>query len=256
MNFRNNLYFLSNMYPCRVQYRGTEYTCAEGAFQAQKCIKESEKRLFIGINGFDSKKLGRKVSLKSNWEMEKLAIMEEIVRAKFVQNPTLAKKLISLQGNIQEDNSWNDPFWGVCNGIGENHLGKILMKIRDELNSSSSINLYTSYYSNMEWKNRDLFPIGISIGTPIDFQGAKYLKLAPSAELLQHWKKFHDEKVYNNVFGHYLMTLNPNEIISELTQISKVKDIVLLCYKKETFCHRQIMARWLKWAINKEVIEL
>ena len=256
MLFHGSLDFLSNMYNCTVMYNGCTYKCAESAFQAQKCIKESEKRLFVGINGFDAKRLGRKVSLKSNWEIEKLAIMEEIVRAKFLQNPILAKKLISLQGNIQEDNSWNDTFWGVCNGVGENHLGKILMKIRDELNSSSSINLYTSYYSNMELKNRDLFPIGISIGTPINIQGAKYLKLAPSAELLQHWKKFHDEKVYNNVFGHYLMTLNPNEIISELTQMSKGKDIVLLCYEKETFCHRQIVARWLKWAINKEVIEL
>lgn len=132
MNFRNNFYFLSNMYPCKVHYKGTEYSCAESAFQAQKCTKESEKKLFVGINGFDAKKLGRKVSLKSNWEIEKLSIMEEIVRAKFVQNPSLAEKLIQITGIIQEDNSWHDTFWGVCNGIGENKLGIILMKIRDE----------------------------------------------------------------------------------------------------------------------------
>ena len=256
MNFRNNFYFLSNMYPCRVHYRGIEYTCAESAFQAQKCTDESEKLMFNNINGFESKKLGRKVSLRKDWNTVRVSIMEEIVRAKFAQHPELANKLTKVEGHIQVDNSWKDTFWGVCNGVGENHLGKILMKIRDELNSSFSINIYTSYYSNMEWKDRDLFPIGISIGTPIDFQGTKYLKLAPSAELLQHWKKFHDEKTYNNVFGHYLMTLNAREIISDLTHLSKGKDIVLLCYEKETFCHRQIVARWLKWAINKEVIEL
>ena len=58
--------------------------------------------------------------------------MEEIVRAKFIQNPSLAEKLIKVEGPIQEDNSWNDIFWGICNGIGENKLGIILMKIRDE----------------------------------------------------------------------------------------------------------------------------
>lgn len=52
------------------------------------------------------------------------------------------------------------------------------------------------------------------------------------------------------------MTLNASKIISELAQMSKGKDIVLLCYEKDTFCHRQIVSRWLKWAINKEVIEL
>ena len=32
-----------------------------------------------------------------------------------------------------EGNNWNDRFWGVCRGKGENQLGKILMKVRSEL---------------------------------------------------------------------------------------------------------------------------
>jgi predicted NAD-dependent protein-ADP-ribosyltransferase YbiA (DUF1768 family) len=32
-----------------------------------------------------------------------------------------------------EGNWWGDTYWGVCNGVGENHLGKLLMKIRDYL---------------------------------------------------------------------------------------------------------------------------
>ena len=256
MVFRGSFDFMSNMYNCTIMYNGCKYSCVESAFQAQKCADEVEKKLFNHIDGFLAKKYGKKVSLRKDWNKVRVPIMEEIVRAKFSQHPDLANKIAKVEGVIQEDNSWHDTFWGVCNGEGANNLGKILMKIRDELNSSSSVNIYTSYYSNMEWKDRDLFPIGISIGTPIDFQGAKYLKLAPSAELLKHWKKFHDEKTYNNVFGHYLMTLNASEIISELAQMSKGKDIVLLCCEKETFCHRQIVARWLKWAINKDVIEL
>ena len=33
-----------------------------------------------------------------------------------------------------EGNTWGDRVWGVCNGVGENRLGRILMKIRSELN--------------------------------------------------------------------------------------------------------------------------
>lgn len=256
MLFRNKFYFLSNMFNCTVMYNDCTYLCAESAFQAQKCINEEEKKLFIKANGFTAKKWGKKVALRKDWNTVRVSVMEDIVRAKFEQHPDLARQLVKIKGLIQEDNSWGDTFWGIYRGQGENNLGKILMKIRDEFISSSSINIYTSYYSNMEWKNRGLFPIGISIGTPNDFQGDKYIKLAPSAELLQHWKQFHNEKIYNNVFGHYLMNLNASEIISELARMSKGKDIVLLCYEKNTFCHRQIVARWLKWALNKEVIEI
>ena len=48
------------------------------------------------------------------------------------------QKLIDT-GDIElvEVNSWGDTFYGVCNGVGENHLGKLLMKIRKELVTSS-----------------------------------------------------------------------------------------------------------------------
>jgi predicted NAD-dependent protein-ADP-ribosyltransferase YbiA (DUF1768 family) len=32
-----------------------------------------------------------------------------------------------------EENTWGDTFWGICKGQGENHLGRLLMQIRDEL---------------------------------------------------------------------------------------------------------------------------
>ena len=135
MIFRFSFFFLSNMYPCLIEYKGYTYQCAESAFQAQKCTKESEKKLSVGINGFDgkiAKTWGRRVPLREDWNEVRIPIMEEIVRAKFLQNPELIPQLTSIKGYIQEDNSWHDTFWGVCNGIGKNNLGIILMKIRDE----------------------------------------------------------------------------------------------------------------------------
>ena len=58
--------------------------------------------------------------------------MERLVREKFRQHPDLLQRLKALNGLIQEDNTWGDRYWGVCNGTGQNKLGKILMKIRDE----------------------------------------------------------------------------------------------------------------------------
>ena len=132
MIFRFSFFFLSNMYPCLIEYKGCTYQCAEAAFQAQKCTNSVDKDMFTGFDGKIAKTWGRRVPLREDWNEVRIPIMEEIVRAKFLQNPELVPQLTSIKGYIQEDNSWHDTFWGVCNGIGKNNLGIILMKIRDE----------------------------------------------------------------------------------------------------------------------------
>ena len=62
--------------------------------------------------------------------------MEEALRAKF-NIPEFKEKLLATgEMHLEEGNNWNDTFWGVDlkTGKGENHLGKLLMKIRKELN--------------------------------------------------------------------------------------------------------------------------
>lgn len=133
MFFRDNYDFLSNMYTCtiNVPFRGDIFTfsCAESAFQAFKCPERMQE--FTSIDGFTAKKLGRKVKLREDWEQQKVAIMFTIVKAKFEQNPDLMEKLINVNGIIAEENTWNDTYWGICNGTGLNRLGLILMAIRD-----------------------------------------------------------------------------------------------------------------------------
>lgn len=70
-----------------------------------------------------SKKRGRSVSLRKDWEQVKIRIMHEIVQAKFEQNPVLAEKLVET-GNacLEEGNTWGDRIWGTVDGRGANHL--------------------------------------------------------------------------------------------------------------------------------------
>ena len=133
--FREEYLFLSNFAPSPLVYRGITYLNAEAAFQAQKCMSEEEKLAFSGLSADSAKIRGKKVSLRPDWEEVKESLMEEIVREKFLQNPSYAQ-LLKETGtlDLKEGNSWHDTCWGVDSqtGLGENRLGKILMKIRAE----------------------------------------------------------------------------------------------------------------------------
>ena len=97
---------------------------------------EEEKLPFTQARPGKCKGMGRRVKLRPDWEQVKVGLMEEIVRAKFTQNEEL-KRLLLATGDkrLAEGNTWGDTFWGVDlrTGQGENHLGRILMKVRGEL---------------------------------------------------------------------------------------------------------------------------
>jgi predicted NAD-dependent protein-ADP-ribosyltransferase YbiA (DUF1768 family) len=60
--------------------------------------------------------------------------MERCVRYKFTYDAELRQKLLATGDAIlEEGNDWGDRVWGVVDGVGKNRLGKILMKVRDEL---------------------------------------------------------------------------------------------------------------------------
>ena len=125
--------FLSNFHESRVRYEGLWYRNAESAFQAAKCTDKIDRVKFQNLTGAQAKALGKTVVLRDDWDDIKLSVMYEIVNAKFAQNPTITKWLVDTNDEvIVEGNTWGDTFWGVCNGKGQNHLGIILMAIREE----------------------------------------------------------------------------------------------------------------------------
>lgn len=133
--FRGDYEFLSNFYPAKLMYDGIAYYNAEAAYQAQKCADPDEKMLFAKLYSDESKRFGRTIVVREDWDEIKVDVMKSVVRAKFEQNPRLAEMLLGT-GDIPllEGNTWHDVFWGVDlkTGEGENNLGKILMQLRKD----------------------------------------------------------------------------------------------------------------------------
>ena len=132
-SFKGRYFFLSNFYSAPVVYQGIRFENNEAAFQAAKYPER--KNEFRGLTPQMAKRLGRRVDVRPDWEHVKYDVMYEICTAKFLQNPELLDKLMATgSAELVEGNGWGDKIWGVCDGVGENHLGKILMRIRRELN--------------------------------------------------------------------------------------------------------------------------
>ncbi len=125
--------FLSNFYPAPVVVDGLRYLSSEGAYQAAKCAKLSDRSLYTDQQPNAAKHMARNVPLRPDWNQVKIEEMKRIVRAKFVQNPHLARYLLETgDAVLYEGNTWHDWFWGVDVKTleGENHLGQILMELR------------------------------------------------------------------------------------------------------------------------------
>lgn len=130
--FRGPYFFLSNMYPCFIRYLDLDFKCTESAYQASKTLERHSQNWLAALGGFKAKTESKRLNIRSDWDEVKLGVMEELVRQKFL-NEILRQKLVATgREELIEGNTWGDRFWGVYNGAGENNLGKILMRVRDE----------------------------------------------------------------------------------------------------------------------------
>ena len=71
-----------------------------------------------------------------DWESVKDSIMHEAVLAKFTQYPDLREILLRTGDSTIVEHTKNDAYWGDGgDGSGENRLGRILTRVREELRS-------------------------------------------------------------------------------------------------------------------------
>lgn len=136
--FKGKYDFLSNFCAAPVYLDNFLYPTVEHAFQASKTlIVEQRTNIAMCKSPVSAKHLGKKVTLRHDWEMIKLHIMLDLLRQKFQEPKMKAALLATGQEELIEGNWWNDTFWGVCKGVGQNHLGKLLMKVRSELENET-----------------------------------------------------------------------------------------------------------------------
>lgn len=60
-------------------------------------------------------------------------VMYAVCEEKFKQEPFKTLLMRTGESILIEGNTWGDTYFGVCNGVGENNLGKDLMSIRGRL---------------------------------------------------------------------------------------------------------------------------
>jgi ribA/ribD-fused uncharacterized protein len=131
--FNGNNRWLSNFTACLVKLDGITYPSTEAAYQAAKTIVDTERLQFQSISPGKAKWEGRRVTMRADWDSIKLSVMEDLTRQKYSTELMKFRLLNTGDVEIQEGNSWGDTFWGICGGVGQNNLGKIIMKIRQEL---------------------------------------------------------------------------------------------------------------------------
>lgn len=117
---------------------GLRFPSVEHAFQAAKSLDPDIRWQFQYCRSAgEAKQRGKMVKLRPDWEEVKIQVMTDLIRSKF-QCPELKQKLLDTgYAHIEEGNSHGDRFWGTVKGQGRNELGKILMKVRDELRNEN-----------------------------------------------------------------------------------------------------------------------
>ncbi|MDP0495236.1 MAG: NADAR family protein [Verrucomicrobiota bacterium JB024] len=128
----------SNLAVVPIQIDGEIWHSAEQYYQAAKFtdaaiidkIKACENPYLCAALGQT-----RRYPLRADWEQVKAAVMERAIRARFEQHPAMAERLKRSTGRLY-DHTAVDDYWGIgADGRGGNVTGRILMRIREELNA-------------------------------------------------------------------------------------------------------------------------
>lgn len=101
--------------------------------------------------------------------------------------------------------------------------------------------IYTSYFAmarKIEDKDKLL---SIALWPPKDMNIQWMPYLAPTKEILLHYKTDHDEEAYVKTFRKQVLDILDVDKVAAYLQ-----GRILLCYERpEAFCHRHIVAQWL-----------
>ena len=110
--------------------------------------------------------------------------------------------------------------------------------------------IYTSYFGQIKNMPDNFEPICIARWKPKWYTGKALLMLAPSDRLLRWWrasdKNAASEARYARWYtNEVLRVYEAAAIVRIIHYIAEGKTPVLVCFEKDGFCHRHLVAEWL-----------
>lgn len=135
--FTGQYRFLSNFYDCSYTDGRHTFFCSEQGYMFEKSQDPKYRALILKCtSASECKKRGRNAKLLRNWdERLRYVAMLKHLRLKFAV-PEM-RELLLATGNryLEETNYHYDVHWGVSaqSGEGQNHLGRLLMCVREEI---------------------------------------------------------------------------------------------------------------------------
>lgn len=137
--FKGKYSFLSNFYPIDLRIGDRVWKSVEHYYQAMKCVPFEYQEYIRSLETpAEAKRDGKLACLREDWEYIKETVMWRALKVKF-SNIFLRRRLLETEGRMLiEGNFWHDTYWGRCGckrckGEGENRLGILLMKLREEI---------------------------------------------------------------------------------------------------------------------------
>jgi len=136
----------SNFSPHGIHIQDTYWATVEHYYQAQKFVGSKDAAIIPLIHAAatpeEAAALGRCSTrqLRRDWDLVKTQIMREAVLKKFLTHAEIREVLLTTGDEILVENSPTDYFWGCgADETGQNHLGKVLMSVREEIRKLLSL---------------------------------------------------------------------------------------------------------------------
>ncbi|MGB2926416.1 MAG: NADAR family protein [Limnothrix sp.] len=133
----------SNFSPHPIQQNGHHWPTVEHFYQAQKFASTADAAIIPKIHQAPTPEaaaaIGRSTqySPRHDWPDIKQDIMWQGLLSKFSSHADIAQILINTENATIIENSPVDYYWGCgADGKGHNHLGKLLMAVREILRDS------------------------------------------------------------------------------------------------------------------------
>lgn len=137
--YEREFYPFSNFSSFQVQWRGKTWMTSEHAYQAAHFFETSPElaeHIYTLPSAHEAYKLAKANTdrLPTDWDVRKIPVMKDILRAKLSQHVYVREKLLQTGEAHMVEDSPKDSFWGWgANRQGRNELGKIWMQLREEL---------------------------------------------------------------------------------------------------------------------------